>query len=309
MKYKQILIKLQEQDIEAVSNLLVMAGIGGFEVFDRSEFEKYLDEKPLAYEMVDESLYQYKSHPSYIKTYAADNIQGIEIIDKISKTIKSDFPDADIQILNADDSDWKDNWKKYYKPTKVGADLWIVPAWEDFKAAEGKVLKIDPGMAFGTGTHESTQLCLELIQEIKIIGKTVLDVGCGSGILSQAAIKLGAKFADGCDIDSAAIESANQNAILNGIENRVCYRRLNLVDGINRTYDIITANIVADIILQLLDNIKTVVKNGSYFIASGIIGQRSKELEIAIKQAGFDIIKTKMKKGWAAILAQYKLGI
>lgn len=305
MKYKQIIIEIQDKFIEDISNQLIIAGIGGFEVFDKSEFEKYLTEKPLEYEMVDDSLYDYKDRPSYIKAYAADNEQGELIIKSIADIIKKEFPQAKIQILNADDSDWKDNWKKYYKPTKVGKHLWIVPAWENISADDGQILKIDPGMAFGTGTHESTQLCLELLQQIDLKSKSVLDVGCGSGILSQAAVKLGAGYADGCDIDTAAVEAANQNAILNGVADKVNYFSSDLIDDINYKYDIVIANIVADIILRLLVNISKVVKSKSYFLASGILQERADEIEKAIKDAGFNIIKTEIKRGWAAILAQY----
>ena len=313
MQYKMSVISTSTKGIEYVSNILIINGIGGFEVCDSRDFQEFLDTREPAYDYVDDQLMQLCRQRSCIKFYTALNSQGDDIISAVEKSL-ADLKEQDnanelgtleLNVTLVDDSDWKDNWKKYYHPLEIGEDLIISPAWENVRTGK-KLLKIDPGMAFGTGSHETTALCLEFIYAQDLKGKIVMDVGCGSGILSQAAVLLGADFAYGCDIDQAAVQAAQANAKLNGLESKTAYYRGDLLEFANDKYDIVIANIVADVIKTLVLDLSKVLKSGGVFIASGIICEREREVSDCINSNGFDILEIKERRGWAAILAVLK---
>ena len=250
---------------------------------------------------------------SCIKFYTADNEQGEDIITKVDKALthlKEDDVDnsygtLELNVSIVDDGDWKDNWKQFYKPMEIGDRLVVTPAWEQVESNK-LILKIDPGMAFGTGSHETTSLCLEYLQEIDLTNKSVLDVGCGSGILSQGAVLLGAKNAVGCDIDEAAVTAAKNNAALNEISAKVEYFKGDLLDSVSGKFEIVVANIVADIVMALTDDIGKVICDNGIFISSGIIVERVPEVVTHIEQRGFEILEIRQKRGWAAVKARRK---
>ena len=311
MTYKLAVINTSTIGIEHVSNLLIAIGVGGFEVCDSEDFNEFLKTCTPAYDYVDEKLMKLASERSTIKFYTADNEQGSDTIFAVEKALlelktndlSDEYGTLELNVSVVDDSDWKDNWKQYYKPMEIGDRLVVVPAWETVDT-DKIILKIDPGMAFGTGSHETTSLCLEFLQKENLSGKKVIDVGCGSGILSQASVLLGADFAVGCDIDDAAVTSAVGNAKLNNLSDKTRYYRGDLLEGADGKYDVVVANIVADIVMALTKDIGKVIKDDGIFISSGIIVERVDEVADYISSSGFEIIEIKERRGWAAIRAR-----
>ena len=229
-----------------------------------------------------------------------------EALEFLNERLKSQNIDYKIENSACKDSDWANNWKKYFKPTPVGNKLLIRPIWIDDYESEGRaVLNIEPGMAFGTGTHETTRLCLELLEKYVNKGDEVLDVGCGSGILSVASLLLGAKNAVGVDIDEISVKVAADNAKLNGVSEQFEAIQGSLTEKINGKFDLILANIVADVIIKLVDDVENYMKENSIFIMSGIIDMRVNDVKNALKDK-FDIIDEKESKGWFAIAVKQK---
>ena len=311
MEYKLAVINTTSKGIEHVSNLLIAVGIGGFEVCDSEDFKEFLNSKTPAYDYIDEQLMKLAEQRSSIKFYTAVNHQGDQTVKAVEKALaemkKSDTSNMlgtlELYVSTVDDSDWKDNWKQFYKPIEIGSRLVVAPAWEDHQT-DKKLLKIDPGMAFGTGSHETTSLCLEYLHNEDLKNKRVLDVGCGSGILSQAAVLLGAFSACGCDIDLAAVTSAKANAKLNGLEDKVTYYQGDLIDKIHDKFEVVVANIVADIVMALTNDIGKVICDNGVFISSGIIVERVSEVSAHIEKCGFEILEIRERRGWAAIRAR-----
>ncbi len=312
MEYKMSVISTTTEGIEHVSNLLIAIGVGGFEVCDSADFLEFLHTRTPAYDYVDDSLMSLASARSTVKFYTALNDQGDDIVNSVEKAllelksteIGSLCGTLEMNVTTVDDSDWKDNWKQFYKPIVIDG-LVVCPAWEQYET-DKKLLKIDPGMAFGTGSHETTSLCLEFLQTVDLESSRVLDVGCGSGILSQAAVLLGAPFASGCDIDEAAVTCAIANAKLNGLTDKTEYFAGDLLEKISGKYEIVVANIVADIVMALTADISKVIKDGGIFISSGIISERVDEVKDFIESHGFEILQIKERRGWAAIKARLR---
>ncbi|MBQ6824365.1 MAG: 50S ribosomal protein L11 methyltransferase [Clostridia bacterium] len=309
MNYKQMNIETLSAGQEVLSNLLIAAGVGGFEVIDPQDFQEFLDTVTPHWDYVDEELLKRQSDRTIIKVYAADNEQGLAMFKDIEERIEAlrRTPDAtlygtlEITVCDLPEEDWQSGWKQYYKPIHVER-LVVVPMWEDYKAADGEtVMKIDPGMAFGTGAHETTRLCLKALTKLDLKGKTVLDVGCGSGILSIGGVLLGAESAFGCDIDQLAVEVARRNAALNGLEDQTAYAAGDLLSVVEGQYPVVVANIVADVIKMLLKDIHSVLLPGGTFIASGIIDTRKEELLEAIEAAGLTVLNVEEERGWVAI--------
>jgi ribosomal protein L11 methyltransferase len=193
-------------------------------------------------------------------------------------------------------------WKKYYKPTRISESITVVPSWIDYNPEENeKILSMDPENAFGSGTHESTSLCASLIEKYMKDNSTVLDIGTGTGILAICALLLGAKFADGVDIDPVAVETAKKNAIKNNVADKSNFLCGDLCDKIKGKYDIIIANIVADVIINLLSFSRDFLNDDGIMIVSGIIDDREKDVLLSIEQNGFTVVEKIIKNGWVAI--------
>ncbi len=312
MNYKQMNIETLSTGQEVVSNLLIAAGVGGFEVIDPQDFKEFIETVTPHWDYVDEELLKRQSDRTVIKVYAADNEQGAAMfkdIEQLIEALRTDpqaalYGTLEITVCDLPEEDWQSGWKQYYKPIHVN-NLVVVPLWEDYQAqANETIMKIDPGMAFGTGAHETTRLCLKALTNLDLAGKTLLDVGCGSGILSIGGVLLGAESAFGCDIDQLAVEVAKRNAELNGLSDRTAYAAGDLLSVVEGQYPIVVANIVADVILMLLKDLKTVLLPGGTFIASGIIDDRKGELIDAIQAQGFTIETIEEERGWVAITAK-----
>ena len=212
--------------------------------------------------------------------------------------------DAKINISGVNEEDWANSWKAYYKPIKIGERIVIVPAWEKYEAEEDElIIRMDPGMAFGTGTHETTRLVIKLLEKYIKSGMRVADVGCGSGILAICASKLGAKECKAYDIDPVAVKVANENIKDSGLDNVTCAVSdlLKQVDKSGGAYDVICANIVADIIIRMMPDVGELMDESSVILASGIIVERSEDVINAFEERGFKIIERIDENGWCAL--------
>ena len=214
--------------------------------------------------------------------------------------------EAEISLDGINEDDWAESWKQYYKPVPLGK-VTIVPAWESYEAKDGEVIiRMDPGMAFGTGTHETTRLVIRLMQDLPIEGRRVLDVGTGSGILSICASKLGAKSCNAYDIDPMAVKVARENCLADGCDN-ITVGVSDLLRGVDLSggrYDFCVANIVADIIIRMLPDVKDYVSEGAPLILSGIIGERADEVREAVIKTGFTVEKEIKENDWVGMLVR-----
>ncbi len=311
--WTQVEVFTTSQGIEPLTAALMDLGISGCSIQDAADFEEFLEGKQGRWDYIDQDLFKLRDRESSVTFYLADNNQGreqlLQVKDALARLKAQDTDGAwgrlEMVTTTVREEDWANNWKKYWAPDRIGERLVVCPTWEHWDASPGDVvLRLDPGMAFGSGSHHSTRMCLELLQEQMRGGETVLDLGCGSGILSLAALLLGAKSAQGTDIDEVAVQVARENAALNGVGHLARYEVGNLAQGITGTFDIVFANIVADIILQLVPDLPRLLNPGGMVITSGIIDSRSAEVEQALAAAGFAIAQKKEQGGWVALLAK-----
>ena len=208
-----------------------------------------------------------------------------------------------MEYIKVNEEDWANNWKKYYKPTKIGKNIIVKPIWEEYEANGEMIIELDPGMAFGTGTHETTRMCVEALEENVKGDTTVFDIGTGSGILAIAAAKLGAKKVIGVDLDPVAVDSAKENVSFNDLNNiEILYG--NLMDVVTGKADLVVANIIAEIIVVLAEDVKNFLVPGGLFITSGIIRERRELVETKLKEKGFKIKEVKEQGEWLCIIAE-----
>ena len=271
---------------------------------DYSDIETGL--KTVYGDLIDESILNSDKSIASCSIYVSEDKNINEYISFIKSQLEENGIDGKIEVLGTDEEEWATAWKKYYKPTHIGHKMVIVPSWETYDAQDDEiVIDMDPGMAFGTGTHETTRLCAELLEENIQEGDYMLDVGSGSGILAICASKLGAAKCAACDIDPVAVRTEKENAERNACNNIDCYVSDLLSDVKNidgRPFDIVTANIVADIIIRLAPNVGAFIKEDGLFIASGIIDEREADVDAALTKNGFVKLAAKHEKGWCAVL-------
>ncbi len=308
--------------IDAVTGCLLQIGINGFEIEDANDFNDFLKDTTIHWDYIDEDLMKLSSCETSVIIYLPQNEQGAQQLalakNELSRlrSIDSDnrFGRLEIELDNVKEEDWANNWKQYFKPFTVGEKFLIKPTWEsvDNDFIDKKVLEIDPGSSFGTGQHHTTQLCIEFLEDVVFDGFKVLDMGCGSGILSIASVMLGASNVLGIDIDQNSVKIAKENADVNGISQdkfaAVCG---NVLDDLSlrekvlsQKYDVIAANIVADVIIAMKDLFKACLKPGGVLVTSGIIDVRSDDVKNALLDAGFEIAGKKEKKDWVAFLCK-----
>lgn len=270
------------------------------------------EQGPLTWDFADLNVLEHKGKYAVVKAYFSeeDNIDEILVyIENKLKELKDTGFDLGLCKLEHEtmyEEDWANNWKKYYKPTKVGNRLVVKPIWEEYIANEDElVIELDPGMAFGTGDHETTKMCMQALERFVKQESTVFDVGCGSGILAISAAKLGAKLAVGVDLDPVAVESAKENVGFNNLDNiEILYG--NLVEVIDGKADIVVANIIAEIICILIDDVKRVLKEDGYFITSGIIHDRVEMVTTKLENSGFEVLEVNKDGEWNCIVAKLK---
>lgn len=309
--WTEITIYTTSEGIDIVGGMLTMQGIRGHVIEDSKDFEDFLVDTTIHWDYIEDSLMELKNKESNVKFYLPQNLQGIEIFNAIKQSIKQlpqlnqgiDLGRLEIETNNVNEEDWSTAWKKYYHPTKIGERIVVVPCWEDYTPAKGEVqVTLDPGMAFGTGTHETTRLCMKLLDCVISKDSTMLDIGTGSGILAITALLLGAKSALGVDIDELSVKVAKENADLNKVGNQIELICGDLTEKVSGTFDVVTANIVADVIIRLSQDVMKFMHKGSKLIVSGIITERCDEVITALEGVGLTITERAEENGWVALL-------
>ncbi len=300
MDWTEILVTVPNASTETAAAVCNMVTRLGIYIEDYSQLEK--DALEIAHiDLIDEELLDKQKDISVIHIYFSKEENVLEALEFLNEALKNANINFNINKNFLKDSEWADNWKKFFKVTEIGEKLVICPSWESYNNVNDKaVLKIDPGAAFGTGTHATTSLCLKLLEKYVENSSSVLDIGTGSGILSIAACLLGAQNALGVDIDPTSVKVANENAALNNITEKTKFMVGNLADDVKGHFDIICANIVADVIINLCDSIKNFMKPNTVLIASGIIDIRMPEVKNAFLNANLKIIEELKLDNWYA---------
>lgn len=310
LTWLEITINTKTDELESLAAKLTANGVVGLVIEDEEDFKQFLENNKQYWDYVDDELMTRMEGAARVKFYVTDDEDGHKQLVQYTAGLEG------YEILSAPlkENDWATSWQKYYKPLAVGEKIYVVPEWEkDSDLPQGKVpVWLNPGLTFGTGSHASTQLCLEGVEQAVKPGDRVLDLGCGSGILSIAALCLGAEFAAAVDIDPKAVDVAYENAALNNIsKERYDVRAGNVLldKGLvaelkQNKYQVVLANIVADVIIPLSAFAGDFMTEGGYFICSGIIDTRSGEVAAALEKNGFTIVEKKEKTGWCAFVCR-----
>lgn len=324
MEWIEVFVATSQMGLEPVEGVLYQCGLNGLMIHDEADFAEFLENPNREWDYVADELVEEKQEQTTgITFFLRDNLYGREQLSQIKSALQSvketekelDLGSLEVTMKNVAEEDWANNWKKYFKPFPVGDKIMIKPSWEELPAQTDKiVLKIDPGHIFGTGTHETTQLCMELIEKYVKKDDMVLDIGCGSGILSIASLLLDAKEADAVDIDPNAIQIAYENSDRNDIDrSRYHVKAGNILEDEDlqasysgKKYDLVAANIVADVIIALTKQVPDYIKDGGIFLCSGIITERKEDVLEALKAANFTVLDIKEKTSWVAIATRYE---
>ena len=331
MEWLEVQVIAESGRAEDVASVLLLCGVEGIQIIDRAEMRRFLQEAPFKWDYIDESLLAEGDDEARVIFYLTPDGAGYEKVRQINGLLSGLLTGFDIQTSTVNDSTWLDEWKNYYKPLRIGKSVVIRPVWEEYTPRRGDtVFTIDPGSVFGTGRHQSTRLCIEALQmyarpglvvpntgSARICdcspmrpGQNVLDIGCGSGILSIISLLLGAEHALACDFEPAAVASALENARLNGIE-EARYTVMagdiftdEALRGVVRKqrYGIVLANIVADAIIRLAPDVRGYLAEGGAFIASGIIGERLSDVNSALTKEGFTVSEILEADNWYCVV-------
>ena len=307
-KWLEIAINTTPDRLDEVTAKLTAAGMAGLVIEDEAEFQQFLEQNRQYWDYVDQELLDRMKGVTRVKFYVTDDADGRAQLAQYTHGL-----DCEYTVTSLSDNDWAYSWQKYYKPLSIGERLYVVPQWEKEKPVpDGRVpFYLNPGLTFGTGSHASTQLCLEGVEAHTKQGDTVLDLGCGSGILSIAALVLGASHALAVDIDPKAVDVAYENAALNGVgRDRYTVRWGDVVTDqalrqeLGGPYDVVVANIVADVIKALASTVRPLVKEGGIFLCSGIIDDRAEEVAQCLRDNGWTIAEARSSEGWFSYLCR-----
>ena len=307
-KWTEIKISVPSKDIEVAGNIANMVVPYGIYVEDYSA----LEDEILAIshiDLIEESLLEKNRDKGIIHVYINPHENPMEAVSFIKERLEiAGISDCEIEIADCLTEDWQNNWKQYYHAMPIGKKLLIRPLWEnDFNAEGRRVLNIEPGLAFGTGSHPTTKLCLETLEDYIDESSAVLDIGCGSGILSIASLLLGAKSALGVDIDSLAVKTAVQNAAENGFdESKIKFIKGNLSDNVSGKFNVIVANIVADIIIEFNTQVGAFLDDNGIYITGGIIENRESDVLASFEQNGFEAVERRENNGWLVFALRKK---
>ena len=307
----EVRVITKSEALEPISGIFYSLDCKGVAIEDHEDILGR-EQGPLTWDFADINVLEHKGKVAVVKAYFAeeDNIEDVlQYVNERLTELKEmgiDLGEAKVEHEKMHEEDWANTWKQYYKPSKVGEKIVVKPIWEDYEAKDGElVVDLDPGMAFGTGTHETTRMCIQALERYVKEESTVFDVGCGSGILAIAAAKLGAKLAVGVDLDPVAVESSIENVGYNNLKN-IEILHGNLVEVIDGKADIVVANILAEIICILTDDVKRVLKDGGVFITSGIIHDRVDMVCEKLEATGFEVIEKNRDGEWNCIVAKLK---
>lgn len=320
MKYIQADIHVNREGIEPVVTALLEIGITDTVIEDPADIADLLEKKnDYDWDYIDESVLELENEEPKVTVFVEESDEGRAKLEEIKTAVAglkrrqevgefgegADFGKLTVTASVEDDSQWKDNWKEYFKPAKVGRTIVVKPTWEEYEAKEGeKIIEIDPGMAFGTGTHETTSLCIRLMEDYVKPGMKILDVGCGSGILSIAGALLGASEVLGVEIDPVAVEIAQENIKLNNIGDVAKAQYGDLTKGIDFKADVIVANLMADLVMMLSADVAKHLLPGGIYISSGILTEKEVLVADTMRSLGFKIMEVKEDGMWCAIVAK-----
>ena len=323
MEWIEVFVSVSPMGLEPVEGVLYQCGLTGLMIHDERDFQEFLENPERDWDYVAEELVAEKEElTTGITFFLRDNLYGREQLIQIKDALQNvkkqeqeiDLGSLEITMKNIAEEDWANNWKKYFKPFPVGERLLVQPSWEDTPETDRVILKIDPGRIFGTGTHETTQLCMELIEKYTQDKDMVLDIGCGSGILSIASLLLGAGEADAVDIDPNAMEIAYENSDRNSIRRSTYHVAAGNIledEGLHakyggKKYRLVVANIVADVIIALTKKVPDYIQDGGTFLCSGIITERKEDVLAALENGGFRVLDILEKGSWVAMAATYE---
>ena len=300
--WTEVRIEVPAERIDAAGDIAHMTVPYGIYLEDYRFLEEEIDE--IAHiDLIDEALKDKDRSKGVVHIYLEPGENPSEAVAFLQEQYAAAGIPTELTVIPCCNEDWQDNWKQFFKPTEVGQKLLIQPVWDDVETVEAtdgrKTLYLEPGLAFGTGTHETTRLCLQTLEETIKGGETVLDLGCGSGILSIAALLFGASKAEGVDIDELAVKTAVENGRRNGFEEPVLtYHCGDMAKQVSGTFDIVVANIVADIIVLFCETARNFMKAGSVFIVSGILSTREQDVLDAFAANGFEVLSRKADGEW-----------
>ena len=307
----EVRVSTKSEALEAVEGIFYMLDCKGVAVEDPEDVLGR-EQGPLTWDFADINVLEHKGKCAVVKAYFSQEDNIDEIIKFVKEKVKEikdmgiDVGEGKVEAEKMYEQDWANNWKKYYKPTRVGDRIVIKPIWEDYKEKDGDlVVELDPGMGFGTGEHETTRMCIKALEKYTKEDSTIFDVGCGSGILAIVSAKLGAKKAVGVDLDPVAVESAKENVSFNNLDN-IEILEGNLLDVIDGKADIVVANIIAEIICVLTEDVSKALKEGGYFITSGIIHDRVDMVTEKLNECGFEVVEINKDGEWNCIVAKLK---
>ncbi len=305
MDYTRVKIFTEADNLELVAAMLEEKGITGIEIEEPQVYSDFLEKRnSFDWDYIDPSVEALEDIPPNVTFYLEDTLEGLDLLDEILDEIRR-VDISRVEVAGVSDEDWKHKWKEYFKPAKITGRIVVKPGWETYeKTGDEIVIEIDPGMAFGTGTHPTTTLCVKLLEKYIVKDKsTVLDIGCGSGILAIAAAALGARQVLGVEIDPVAVAVAKQNIAVNGLEERIQVVEGDLAEGIDRRGDILVANLMADLVMTLSKDASNHLNPDGVFISSGILIEKKELVASALKVSGFKILDILEEDEWCAIAA------
>ena len=304
MEWTDIRLTVAKADADNAEAVATMIAEGGIYIEDYSDIEQQVAE--IAHvDLIEQELLDKPRDTVIIHLYLEPGASQVETLALIAARMEAAGIPYTVETEGVEQEDWQNGWRKYYHPMEIGQRLAVVPSWQEYDTDRVKLI-LDPGLAFGTGGHETTSLCLEALDERVKGGERVLDIGTGSGILAIAALKLGAASAEGVDIDPVAVRTAGENAALNGVADQLTVLVGDLSDKASGTYDIITANIVANAILSLAPAVPGLMAEDAVFTASGISDSRKDEVIAGLEAAGLAVQEVKEKRGWECIVCRRK---
>lgn len=307
MEWTEVKINVNTKDVDKAGDIAQMVVPYGIYIEDYSDLEEAAWE--IAHiDLIDEDLLQKDRNKAVVHIYISPEESPAEAVAFLSERYNAEGIEHEIDLSICRNQDWENNWKAYFKPLPVGDKLLIRPVWEDEYDADGRiVLDIEPGLAFGNGGHDTTRLCLETLEKHINPDVELLDIGCGSGILGIAGLLLGAKSATGVDIDALAVKTAKENGTINGFkEPKFTVFEGNLTDKVTGKYDVVVANIVADIIVMFTENVGQFLKDDGVYITSGIIDTREQDVLDAFEKYGFEVIGRHESCGWLCFETKLK---
>lgn len=310
MKNYLVTVVTTHEASDLIADVLMNVGAEGIVINDKADIEEVLSDK-LFWDYVDENVTSAVNScevkvSGYVSEGVLDTCRAeldVEIARMRSLDVGLDFGALKVEVNELEDVNWFEEWKQYYSVMEIG-DFVVCPEWESVDGTDKKVIKINPGTAFGTGEHDSTKLCLTLLSELDVEGKDVIDIGAGSGILAIGALVKGARSAYLTDIDPATLDNARQNATLNSVDERCEFACADLIEG--KSGDVVFANITADVLIRLAGTLDGVVKGDGRLITSGIINQRLNDVRTAFLDAGFEVCKELNSGEWNALLLKWK---